>query len=85
MRCILSLTAGGLIKSFTLHDRMIFRAPFKTRSLRFEWETMSPPPPAHRKNAMNGAQILLAPRVSSRLLTGPPAHPCVAAMHIGIR
>ena len=41
--------AGDPPRSFTIHDRMIVRAPFKTRSLRFEWETTNPIPPAHRK------------------------------------
>jgi hypothetical protein len=34
--------AGAPSKSFTLYEEMIVRAPSKTRSLRFEWETTNP-------------------------------------------
>ena len=46
--------AGGPPKAFTLHDGMVVSAPFKTRSLRFEWETANPTHPLITKNAMNG-------------------------------
>ena len=58
------------------HDRRMVCAPFKTRSLRFEWETANPARPLIAKNAMNGAQRACVSRLmssSSRLLTGPPA------------
>ena len=39
-------------------------APFKTRSLRFEWETTTLPRPLIAKGAMNGAQLTPAQLLS---------------------
>jgi hypothetical protein len=52
-------------------------APFKTRSLRFEWETTIPTRPLIAKYAMNGAQSF---RLSAILMTGPPATQMLGAV-----
>jgi len=51
-------------------------APFKTRTLRFEWEATNLTRPLIARYAMNGAQILLARQGASPPLTGPPAPVC---------
>jgi len=58
--------------SFHSGTPSMFCAPFKTRSLRFEWEAtiLTLTRPLIAKNAMNGAQRLT---VYGDPLAGPPA------------
>ena len=59
---------------FTLGSSSTDCAPFKTRSLRFEWETTILTLPLIAKNAMNGAQLPMIYGDSLRRMIGPPAN-----------
>src|ERR1035441_257604 len=70
------MNVGHVARSclFTLGSSSMDCAPFKTRSLSFEWETTILTLPLIAKNAMNGAQLRITHRGFDDWATCPKFH-----------